>query len=252
MTLTIDKRAVAAAFGRAASGYNQYAELQRLCGERLMALARTGSRLRVLDAGCGTGWFSQRWQQDGHRVTALDLSSAMLRQAAANRVADRYRQGDIEALPFADVHFDRCWSNLAVQWCTSLPQGLAELRRVTRPGGQVLFSLPLAGSLHQVAEAWTALEASPPLNALPGVEEVAHAGRGMALALHPLTLTLAYPDALSALRSLKGTGVTHLHRGRTGHLISRASLRRLDDAWPRDDRGCLLTWKLMLGVIERE
>lgn len=252
MRQEVDKRAVAAAFGRAAPGYNQHAALQQRCGDRLMALARRGSALQVLDAGCGTGWFSQRWQQSGHRVTALDLSARMLHQAESLQVASCYQLGDIEALPFADAHFDRCWSNLAVQWCGDLHQGLSELWRVTRPGGQVLFSTLVAGSLYEVAEAWQAIDEVAPLNPLLTEEEVAYAGRGMNLQRHPLTLTLAFPDALSALRSLKGTGVTHLHSGRAGGVLSRGRLRQLEQAWPRDERGCLLTWKLILGVMDRE
>lgn len=252
MLQAIDKRAVAVAFGRAASGYNQYAELQRLCGERLMALARRGSTMQVLDAGCGTGWFSQRWQQNGHRVTALDLSAEMLRQAESSAVASDYRLGDIEALPFTDASFDRCWSNLAVQWCSDLRQGLSELHRVTRPGGQVLFSTLEAGSLHEVTAAWQALGAEAPLNPQLTANEIAQAGAGMNLQLHRFTLTLAYPDAISTIRSLKGTGVTHLHRGRESHFLNRERLQQLEHVWSRDRRGCLLSWKLILGVIERE
>ncbi|MFG1174960.1 malonyl-ACP O-methyltransferase BioC [Erwiniaceae bacterium CAU 1747] len=252
MLQTVDKQAVAVAFGRAATCYNQHAELQRQCGERLMALARSGSAMQVLDAGCGTGWFSQRWQQNGHRVTALDLSAEMLRQAEASAVATDYRQGDIEALPFADASFDRCWSNLAVQWCSDLKQGLSELYRVTRPGGQVLFSTLEAGALPEVASAWRALGAVVPLNPQPTVDEIARAGCKTAMQLHRLTLTLAYPDALSALRSLKGTGVSHLHQGRAGIVLNRQRLEQLEQVWSRDERGYLLSWKLILGVIERE
>lgn len=252
MTLTVNKRAVAAAFGRAALRYNQHAELQRRCGERLLQLARSGTQLDVLDAGCGTGWFSRCWQQGGHRVTALDLSAEMLQQAASCQVAASYRQGDIEALPFADASFDCCWSNLAVQWCGSLRRGLNELSRVTRPGGQVLFSLPVAGSLHQIAEVWASMNTAPPLNPLLSVEDVSEAAYGMNVRLFPLTLELAFPDALSALRSLKGTGVTHLHNGRVGRSLSRHRLREVEHRWPRNERGCLLTWKLILGVIERD
>lgn len=252
MLQAIDKQAVAVAFGRAASGYNQHAELQRLCGERLMTLARRGSAMQVLDAGCGTGWFSQCWQQNGHRVTALDLSAEMLRQAESSAVASHYRQGDIEALPFADASFDRCWSNLAVQWCSDLRQGLSELYRVTRPGGQVLFSTLEAGSLHEVTAAWQALGSAAPINPQLTADDVAQAAAGMNIQLHRLTLTLAYPDALSAMRSLKGTGVGHLHQGRTGAFLNRQRLEQLEQVWRRDERGCLLSWKLILGVIERE
>jgi len=252
MLRSVNKPAVAAAFGRAAGRYNQHAELQRLCGERLLAFSRPGQALTVLDAGCGTGWFSQRWQQGGHRVTALDLSPAMLQQAQAAAVASRYQLGDIEALPFADGSFDRCWSNLAVQWCSDLAQALGELRRVTRPGGQLLFSTVAAGSLCEVGQAWQALGERAPGNQFARLRQLEQAAAGMNLTLTPYTLTLAFPDVLSLLRSLKGIGATHLHQGRGGQGLSRGQLQRLEAVWPRDVCGCLLSYQLVSGVMERE
>lgn len=252
MLQTVNKQAVAAAFGRAAHSYNQHAELQRQCGERLMQLARPGQKLEVLDAGCGTGWFSQRWRKKGHAVTALDLSADMLRQAAVAQAADHYQLGDIEALPFADNRFDRSWSNLAVQWCSSLPQALRELQRVTRPGGQVLFSTLLAGSLSEVQQAWQQLGRCAPVNRFATPEMIAEAARGMRLSLECYPLTLAFTDVLSALRSLKGIGATHLHQGRDALALSRGALQRLEQVWPRDERGCLLSYQLVSGAIECE
>lgn len=55
--------------------------------------------VKILDAGCGTGYFSDVFQQQGAEVTALDLSSGMLevarKKAALNilsaRIWKRYR-----------------------------------------------------------------------------------------------------------------------------------------------------------------
>lgn len=251
MLQTVDKQAVAAAFGRAAQSYNRHADLQRQCGEHLLALARPGQALRVLDAGCGTGWFSQRWRSTGHHVTALDLSEKMLQQAALSQAADCYQPGDIEALPFAGASFDRCWSNLAIQWCSDLPQALKELWRVTRPGGQVLFSTLLDGSLREVQYAWPLGERAP-VNQFARLRQLEQAAAGMNLTLTPYTLTLAFPDVLSLPRSLKGIGATHLHQGRGGQGLSRGHLQRLEASWPRDARGCLLSYQLVSGVMERE
>lgn len=139
MTHIVNKQAVARAFGRAASGYDRYAGLQRSSGEQLARYARQRQGQNVLDAGCGTGWFSQRWRYAGNEVTALDLSAEMLLQAQSQQAADRYLTGDIEALPFAQPCFDLCWSNLAVQWCSDLSLALHELYRVTRPGARCCF-----------------------------------------------------------------------------------------------------------------
>lgn len=249
---TVNKQAIAQAFGRAAQTYNQHAELQRLCGERLAGFARKQQGQNVLDAGCGPGWFSKRWREAGNRVVAFDLSADMLEQARALQTADRYQKGDIEALPFTVPQFDLCWSNLAVQWCNDLRLALTELHRVTLPGGQVLFSTLSAGSLKELTEAWEPLNLPTPVNDFLPVEAIAQAGEKLPLSLKQETLTLVFPDALSALRSLKGIGATHLHNGRREGGLSRGHFHQLEQNWPRDSRGFLLSYHLVYGVIECE
>lgn len=249
MTQWVNKEAVAQAFGRAARHYDRHAELQRLSGEGLAALASRRQGMQVLDAGCGTGWFSRRWREAGNQVTAFDLSAEMLKQAEAQQVADRYRQGDIEALPFAAQAFDLCWSNLAVQWCSDLRRVLTGFRHVTRPGGQILFSTVASGSLQEMKTAWQKSDMAAPVNAFLTLEEVAAAGEGLALRLQPHSITMAFPDLLSLLHSLKGIGATHLHHGRNGGPLTRSQLQQLACDWPQDSRGYLLSYQLIYGVI---
>lgn len=246
----VNKQAVAQAFGRAAAHYNHHAALQRLSGQALAKQARRTTHLQVLDAGCGTGWFSQHWQQAGNHVTALDLSTDMLQQAQSQQTATVYSQGDIEALPFGDGQFDLSWSNLAVQWCSDLQQALRELHRVTRRGGQVLFSTLEAGSLPELSFAWQALSRTPPVNRFLTREAIQQAGKGLPLRLSSQTLTLGFPDVLSALRSLKGIGATHLHQGRREGMLSRRHLHTLAQHWPQDARGYLLSYHLIYGVMD--
>ncbi len=137
---TVNKQAVAAAFGRAASGYTQHNELQRRSAELLLRQLAKGDFPLVLDAGCGPGSMSRHWREAGSEVTALDLSAGMLAQAQRNGAAQHYLQGDIEALPLPDACFDLAWSNLAVQWCDDLRAAIGELCRVVRPGGRVAFT----------------------------------------------------------------------------------------------------------------
>lgn len=247
----VDKRAVATAFGRAADAYDSFAVLQHTSGERLLTLAKTGDYPRVLDAGCGTGTFSRRWRERGSRVTALDISPVMLNKARSLDAAHTFVAGDIEALPLPDAHFDLVWSNLAVQWCSGLSHALDELLRVTRPGGTVLFSTLCDGSLSEVAQAWKAVDARLHVNRFLTHEQVTSAA-GDSLT-HGLCepITLYFPDALSAMRSLKGTGATHLHEGRDARLLTRGQLQTLSAAWPQHEGKYPLTYHLFYGVLER-
>ncbi|MDU4093685.1 MAG: methyltransferase domain-containing protein, partial [Pantoea sp.] len=188
MTHKVNKQAVAQAFGRAANGYDRFAELQRYSGERLMAHQPGLSTATVLDAGCGTGWFSRRWREQGHQVIALDFSAGMLAQARRDETAHHYLLGDIEALPLRAQSVDMSWSNLAIQWCDDLAQGLRELCRVTRPGGRVLFSTLAEHSLHEVRSAWQALDDYQHVNTFLSEAAIQQAGAGLKLRLSSETV----------------------------------------------------------------
>lgn len=248
---SVNKAAVAAAFSRAASSYDHFAQLQRACGEALLKRIDHLVPQTVLDAGCGTGRFSRRWRDAGCRVTALDLSDAMLTQAQATEAAHAYVCGDIEALPLADGCVDLVWSNLAVQWCSDLRQGLHELLRVTRPGGHVAFSTLCEGSLPELRQAWLAVDAHAHANRFLTERQIIDAA-GQAMDYHCEPVTLWFSDALSAMRSLKGIGATHLHSGRRAGLLTRAQLQALSLAWPQRRGAYPLTYCLFYGVLKRD
>ena len=58
---TVNKQAVAAAFGRAASGYTQHDELQRRCADLLLRQLARRDFAQVLDAGCAIGVRRAAW-----------------------------------------------------------------------------------------------------------------------------------------------------------------------------------------------
>ncbi len=88
---------------------------------------------RLLDVGCGTGYFSRRFARAGSTVTGVDADPAMLRvaQARAGR-GERYLAGDARALPFPDRSFDLAISVTALCFIPEQRQALAEILRVTR------------------------------------------------------------------------------------------------------------------------
>ena len=100
---------------------------------------------RVLDAGCGAGTISRaiaRTVPQG-QVVGLDREPRYLdfarRQAAAEGLPNlQFEAGDLLDLPFGDHHFDLTWSKHVLQWVPERERALAELCRVTRPGGRVV------------------------------------------------------------------------------------------------------------------
>lgn len=99
----VNKRAVAAAFGRAASRYTQHDELQRRSAGLLLRQLGDRRFAEVLDAGCGPGSMSRYWREAGSRVTALDISVDMLAEARRQQVAHGYVEGDIESLSLIHI-----------------------------------------------------------------------------------------------------------------------------------------------------
>lgn len=248
----VNKQAIAAAFGRAAHSYSRHDALQRQSADGLRALLPEQQFASVLDAGCGPGSNSLAWRQAGSHVTAMDLCAPMLEEARRNQAADRYLQADIEAIPLADGQFSLVWSHLAVQWCASLPQALAELYRVAQPGGKVAFTTLLNGSLPELNQAWQAVDTRPHANRFLSGEQVNDALSGWQYRCAVQTVTLLFDDALSAMQSLKGIGATHLHTGRADRPLTRGQLQRLAQAWPQQAGKFPLSYQLFHGIIERE
>jgi malonyl-CoA O-methyltransferase len=78
----------------------------------------------------------------------------------------------------------------------------------------VAFTTLLAGSLPELNQAWRAIDDRPHANRF--LSEQAVRRRWPApRQRHVHAITLPFADALSAMRSLKGIGATHLHHGRS-------------------------------------
>lgn len=98
--------------------------------------------LRVVDLGCGFGWFC-RWARDqgAAEVLGLDVSERMLaRAAAASGPGIRYRRMDLEALDLPDAGFDLAYSSLALHYVEDAAALTAKLHRALAPGGHLVLS----------------------------------------------------------------------------------------------------------------
>ncbi|WP_042528030.1 malonyl-ACP O-methyltransferase BioC [Yersinia ruckeri] len=248
----VNKQAIASAFSRAAGSYDTAATLQRETGEILMTLAGQHRGTQVLDAGCGTGYFSRRWRESGKTVAALDLAEGMLQFARQQQAADTYLLGDIEHIPLADNEIDICFSNLAVQWCGDLRAALTELYRVTRSGGIILFSTLSAGSLDELGRAWQQVDGQRHVNEFLPLEEITAACAGMRYQLTPRTHRQSFHDLIGLMRSLQGIGATHLHQGREIGLTGRRRLAALQAAYAQQEGFYPLSYQLVYGVIYRD
>lgn len=116
----------------------------------------------LFDAGCGAGLMAAEAARRGAVVTGLDASAAML-EVARERVRDgRFDVGDIEQLPYEDATFDATMAINSIFYCTDMRAGMAELARVTRPGGRVAITAWGRPEQCQMASVFTAVIATLP------------------------------------------------------------------------------------------
>jgi len=101
--------------------------------------ARGRPRERVLDVGCGPGALTaelvRRLGPDA--VSAIDPSPPFVAAIRERFPTLDVHLGVAEDLPFPDDSFDACLAQLVVHFMSDAVAGLAQMRRVTRPGGVV-------------------------------------------------------------------------------------------------------------------
>ncbi len=105
---------------------------------------------RILDAGCGSGWYAEQLLARGARVDGVDSSAAMVDYAQRRLLGDHSTEfahrltlqvADLAgSLPFDDGVFDGVVSPLVLHYMRDWRPALRELHRVMKPGAWLLFS----------------------------------------------------------------------------------------------------------------
>jgi SAM-dependent methyltransferase len=99
---------------------------------------------RVVDLGCGFGWFC-RWAraQGAASVLGIDVSARMLARAKAETadLAISYLKADLEGLRLGEGAFDVAYSALAFHYLEHLDRLLAEIHGALAAGGMLVFSV---------------------------------------------------------------------------------------------------------------
>jgi SAM-dependent methyltransferase len=149
----------------------------RPVGEIFLDWLAPSPGLAWVDVGCGNGAFTglicQRCAPS--RVDGIDPSEPQLAYARTrpDAASARFHQGGAEALPFADGEFDVSVMALVIFFVPDPAKGVAELRRVTRPGGQVTaYAWDVPGGGVPSQPFWSAFRALGRTPAMPPHPEV--------------------------------------------------------------------------------
>ena len=174
-----------------------------------------GAPAAVVDVGCGTGNLAlavaERWPSA--RVTGVDPSAAFVR-AARQRAGSsqvRFEVGDAQNLPLPGGSVDASLACLVLNFVPDPSRAVAEMSRVTRPGGTVAACVwDYSDGMSMLREMWDAV-ASVGLDA-------GHLAEGR--------MPLGHAGALASLLATAG-----LEGGTDGEVVVQAWFSSFDDYW---------------------
>jgi len=255
----VDRRAVARAFGRAAPHYDAGALLQTTVRQELLARLQffaLAPRV-ILDLGSGTARAAQvlRTRYRAAQVLAMDLAPGMLRAARrpwwpwprVMRVC-----ADARAMPLAAHSVDLVFSNLMLQWCDDPGVVFAELRRVLRPGGLLLFSTFGPETLHELRTAWAQVDEAPHVSAFADMPLLGSALMSAGLCEPVMDRdvhVLHYPSVAALMRGLRTIGAGNAAQDRRRTLTGAHRLRRMSEHYERQRTadGIPGSWEVIYG-----
>jgi SAM-dependent methyltransferase len=123
----------------------------------LLAEARPGER--VLDLGCGAGRFVRALQQAGADAVGVEIAEGALERARANAPgAELLRLEDDGTIPLAHRSVDLIWCSEVLEHAADAAALLHEARRVLKPDGRLLLTVPYHGRAKDVLIALTRFE----------------------------------------------------------------------------------------------
>ncbi len=242
---TIDRRAMRAAFEKAAVSYDTVAVLQQEVADRLVERMDLMSMkpVSILDVGSGTGFVSQLLaaRYPAAKITALDLAFNMLKQAKTKcsfrqrwNKQFNYVNAEVENLPIADASVELIISGLTLQWCQDLTKVFKEFKRVLAPGGLLMFSSFGPDTLNELRQSWAKVDNAAHVNAFADLHDVGDAllQSGFADPVMDMEMiTVTYKDVKTIMRDLKLIGAHNVMQGRSHSITGKNKLQKMIAAY---------------------
>lgn len=100
---------------------------------------------KVLDVGCGPGWVSHKYAEQGAQIFSFDLTYTAVRLAtkyfAKDNLRGRFVNADAERIPFKNEQFDFVSCDGVLHHTPETEMGLREINRVLKKDGRAVISL---------------------------------------------------------------------------------------------------------------
>ncbi len=123
------------------SAMNMYDTNKRISVIYNELLTEDLSGKELLDAGCGTGWFSKKAVERGANVTSMDIGQKLLDEVK-KKCNSNCVVGSILGIPFGNNTFDIVVSSEVIEHTIAPLESIAELYRVLKPGGVLILTTP--------------------------------------------------------------------------------------------------------------
>lgn len=257
---TLNPEEVSHSFSRAAASYDSVAQVQKVVGERLL------QRLdyiklkpkRILDLGCGTGYFIPLLRQKfpEAEIIALDNAAHMV-STAQQQLGDQDKLQFLTAnclnLPLENHSIDFIFSNMMLHWLNNNRSSFDELARVLSPEGLLLLTMAGPDTLGELREAWRRVDPYPHVHDFTDMHDVGDAlmaSRFSDPVVDMEKIKLTYTDIFQLMRDLKLLGARNIHPQRRRGLTGKQLIKQLEAEYePYREQGKLpLTYEIIYGL----
>jgi len=238
----LDNQRLQRAFNKRAAVFDDHAWLHREVANRLLEHLEPVSiePQGILDLGSATGELSQALAQryKSARVYALDFASQMLIQARVKSPRWFNRQSFVcaraQRLSLADKSLQLVCSNLLLPWIEEVQQVLREIHRVLDRGGLLMLSSFGPQTLIELRQAFSQLDQATHINAFMDMHDLGDAMTQVGfrdVVVDAERVTISYKSFSALLRDVQALGAGNANQGRSGGLMGRGSLDKLERAY---------------------
>lgn len=256
--MKLAKDQIARQFSRAASTYDQAAQLQTKMATRLIDAIPAEAAGALVELGCGTGWALNEIEQTGRfTLTAVDLAPGMIEIARSRVPAATFHCCDLEKTPLDNNSADVVFSNAAIQWCDAA-EAFREMQRICKPRGHIFVSTFGPSTFHELRSAWRdASDTNNRVHEFESTQQIESAMLELGLQNVSVETTdevIQFDSVDGLLQSIKQLGATNASTKRQTGLLGTKRYRKFRQVFDQrltDDGHLTLTFESVFAFAQK-